>query len=164
MNDKKTTHQQEIIEIADTLFAYPDRKKADIMRNIAEKCGKSPRTIERWIAKAEEYNQERLRQQEVAKSDVMVNNAVELTRAGVLTRGETVRILSDIAKGETREVSGEVIVPSASEQVRAIQQLSKMEGWDTPNKVDITSGGRAINEPTEVIFRHYDGRDNKNSK
>jgi hypothetical protein len=39
-----------------------------------------------------------------------------------------------------------------------------MLGFDAPEKVDITSGDRAINEPTEVIFRHYDGRGEKKDK
>ena len=136
MNDKKKTYRKEIIDLADALFANPDKKKADVVRNFAEKCGKSSRTVERWVMKAQEYNRERLKKQEVIKDEAMAENAIKQFEAGLLSRNEVLKILSDIAKGDTKTVDGTIIVPTPSEQIKAIQQLSKMQGWDAPIKTE----------------------------
>jgi phage terminase small subunit len=44
----------------------------------------------------------------------------------------------------------------------SIERICKLLGFDSPDKVDLTSAGKRIdNAPTEVIFRHYDGRNSK---
>ena len=136
MNDKKKPYSKEIIELADALFGNPDKKKADIVRNFAEKCVKSQRTVERWAMKAQEYNRERLQKQEAIKDDMMTEDVIEQLKEGLLSRNEALKELSKIAKGDVRTVEGTVIVPTASEQVKAIQQLSKMQGWDAPIKTE----------------------------
>ena len=136
MNGKKKTFSKEIIELADALFGNPDKKKADIVRNFAEKCGKSQRTVERWVMKAQEYNRERLKKQEVIKDDMMAENAIKQFEEGLLSRNEVLKILSDIAKGDTKTGEGTIIAPTPSEQIKAIQQLSKMQGWDAPIKTE----------------------------
>lgn len=59
MKDKSTTYSKTVIEIADYIFANPDKKPRDIVSVFVGKCRKSERTVERNIKRAKEYNQKR---------------------------------------------------------------------------------------------------------
>lgn len=47
-----------------------------------------------------------------------------------------------------------------SDRIKAIERLSKMEGWDAVEKKDITSGGLPI-IPTEIVFYTTEESDDK---
>ena len=119
--------KKQIIEIADYIFANPEK---DVRKKILAKYGKiwqkSNRTIDRYYQEAKEYNHTRLVMQEKAKDEVLIANAAEAVKKDILSREEAEEILTTIAKGN-----------SYSDSIRAIQQLSKMEGWDAPIQQEI---------------------------
>jgi hypothetical protein len=152
MNDKNKTYSKQVIEIADYMFANPDKKMSDILSYFVVFCRKNKRTIERYIKQAKEYNKTRIQKQEEAKENVLIKEAKESVKLSILTRNESLEILSNKAKCKAREVpiesemiNGEKVYtkwrikyPSDTDQIKAIQQLSKMEGWEAPVKTDVT--------------------------
>lgn len=58
----------------------------------------------------------------------------------ILTKDEALEILSKIAKGTARQIKtdsgNETIIPSDSDRVRAVSELSKIEGWLSATKID----------------------------
>jgi phosphopantetheine adenylyltransferase len=137
---EKQTYTKEIIEIADTLFANPAKDVSDIVSVIVSKCQKSERTVWRWVKKANAYNKERIAKQEKAKNEVLVSKAKEAAKKAILSRDESLEILSEIARGNARQVKKieQVLIPSDSERTRAITVLADMQGWSAPKKSEIT--------------------------
>lgn len=137
MRDKPLSRQ--IIEIADILFEGTDKKVSEILREYAKKCGKSEKTIERWVSKAREYNKKRLAEQEKVRDEVLRDEARNAARNAILTRNERLEILSDIAMGKKRregtDENAELLVPSDGERIRAIAELNKMQGDYMPDKI-----------------------------
>jgi hypothetical protein len=164
MSDKKPAYKKEIIEVADIIFNNPDKKMSEIMRYFAEKCGRSQKTVERWISAAKKYNKNRLQEQEQIKGEVLTEQTKEAFKKGLLSRMEALEILAKIAKGQAREipvksilqnkekkyVQWELQYPSDGERTKAITQLAKMEGWDAPQKMDID-----LSQPV-IIQKNYD--------
>jgi hypothetical protein len=118
------------IEIADYIFANPDKKRGQILSHFVAICRKSRRTIERYYKKADEYNLSRIRKQENVREKELVSSATESVKKAIISRSEAEEILSSIAKGDTKQIGEELIVPSAGEQINAIKKLSEMNGWD----------------------------------
>lgn len=173
--EKLPIYSKQIIEIADAFFANPTKEVSLLVSEYVSKCHKSERTVWRWVKKAQEYNKIRLQKQEDAKDEVLISKAKELLESAILTRNESLEILSLIAKGGARKVPTELIekkdgsveykkycleYPADGDRTRAIQQLAKMQGWEEPKKIDITqnkvqneeSDYNLDNIPTELIL------------
>jgi thioesterase domain-containing protein len=145
---KDKEYSKEVIEIADVLFAKPDRRVSEVVSYFVGKCRKNKRTIERWVKKAKEYNQHRLKKQEKAKDEVLIGAAKEAAKNDVLTRLEAEVILSNIAKGRAKRVEKDILVPSPGEQVRAIDKLAQLNGWDAPTKSEVEVSDKSLKEVT----------------
>ena len=141
--EKQVKFLKQVVEIADFMFANPNKKGKDAVSLFCTKFHKSDRTIKKYIKQAKEYNTERIKKQEKVKDDTLVNEAKKSLKNAILTRNESLEILSRIAKGVARKVNDEIVVPTDSERTRAIQQLSKMQGWETIN-IDATTNGKDI--------------------
>lgn len=135
-----------MIAIADFLFANPSKERADILAKFGKKWQMSVRTVDRIIKEAKQYNSSRIDKQEKIKDGVISDNAKELITEGIISRNESLKILSDIAKGVGRPTnpdvddnpkSNEKIIPADGDRIRAIQQIAKMEGWEATKKIDI---------------------------
>ena len=153
----KHTYSKQIIEIADFIFKHPNKKMSDVLSYFVERCRKNRRTVERYVKQAREYNKTRIQKQEKAKDEVLIAEAKESLKKAILTREESLEILSNIAKGVARKLQDEVLIPSDGDRTRAIQQLAKMQGWDEAQRIENTI---TINNPLEEIRRIY-GIDNK---
>ena len=101
------------------------------------------------------------------------NTWIELKDFEKLTREQTASIKGISTKTQKKNIGTsdepeivdvEYVKIEMHDKLKAIDSINKMLGFDAPEKVDITSGGRVLNEPTEVIFRHYDGRDTESGK
>ena len=102
------------------------------------------------------------------------NTWIELKDFESLTAEQKVVIKSISTKTQKKNIGTsdnpeivdvEYVKVEMHDKLKAIDSINKMLGFDAPEKVDITSGGKSINNtPTEVIFRHYDGRDNEGGK
>jgi len=146
---KKPTYIKQVIEIADFIYKYPDKRMSDVLSYFVVRYRKNRRTVERYAKDAKEYNRERIRKHESVKDKVLETKTKEAFFAAVLTRKESLVVLSKIAKGEGRRVLGEVFAPTDGDRIRAIQQLSKMQGWET-EKVDVTTGGKEFYQSIQI--------------
>jgi hypothetical protein len=134
-------HNNKIIsEIADYIYANPDKKMPLVVSHFVTKCHKNKRTIERYIAQAKSYNAERMRRQEHVRSKTLDKAAADDMRRAVFTCMQAEEILSSIARGVVKRVGDRIIMSTASEQVRAIDQLAQMQGWNAPLKTGDGSG------------------------
>lgn len=162
--EKQPTYTKQVIEIADYLFKYPDKKMSVVLSYFVRKCHKTERTVNRYIKQAKAYNQTRLNKQEEIKDKVLSEQTKKAVKSAIISRNESLEILSSIAKGTAKEIpvklgpnekpiEWNLEYPSDSDRTRAIQQLSKMQGWDNPTKLDVTTKGESINSgitPSEL--------------
>jgi hypothetical protein len=164
MTDKKPTYKKEIIEMADYIFANPNKKASEILSFFVGKCRKNKRTVERYIKQAREHNRIRLQEQERIKDEVLAEQIKEAFKRDILSKTEALEILSKIAKGGAREIPVKTILkdgekkyvewelhyPSDGERKQAITQLAKMEGWEVPQKIDVD-----LSQPV-IIQKEYE--------
>lgn len=134
MTDKKNTYSKIIIEIADKIYGNPDIDLSSIVSFFGKKCQKSERTIWRWVSRAHNYNQERISKQEKIREEQLSIDARNAINSEIISRNESLKILSEIAKGVARNVDNSIIIPSDSDRTKAIIQISKMQGWEAPIK------------------------------
>jgi len=141
MSDKPT-YSKQIIEIADYIFANPLAKKKDVLAYFGVFWRKriASRTFDRLWKRANDYNKSRVQAEKKAKDEVLVAEAKEAVKRAILTRDESLEILSDIAKGSARKIKvhNSIFVPSDSERTRAITVLANIQGWNEPAKQEIT--------------------------
>jgi flagellar motor switch protein FliG len=153
MKNNRDTYNQQVIEIADYIFANPAKKTAEI---IAEYCGKlrrGKRTIELYIAGAKKYNKQRINVLEKTK-EATEKAIVKLSANKIASRLEVEEILSSIARGEAKKILDDLIIPTPNDQIKAIDKLSAMNGWNAPTKTATTdSDGNDIITKVEVEIK-----------
>jgi hypothetical protein len=158
MTDKRTTYKKEIIEIADIIFANPDKKMSEIMRVFAGKCGRSTKTVERWISKAKEYNSERQQRQEKVRNEVLADEAKESLKKDLKTREDYLRELENdfeelkaIKAGEVYEdidpKTGKVtgyrqagfndLISAKRSRALLFEKIAGVRGWNAADKIDV---------------------------
>jgi len=69
----------------------------------------------------------------------------ERLKSAILTKFERMEIASNIARGKAWKSGNVMIVPSASDRMKACDYLSKIDGDYAPTKTDLTTGGEKIN-------------------
>lgn len=127
------------IEIADWIFANPDKKVSDNIAVFCSKFQKTERTIWDYVQKAKEYNKTRLQKQEKAKEEVMIEQVKKSLKTDILNRERSLILLSTIARESKFD----------GEKIRAIQLLAKMQGWEAPTKIaETNSKGNDIERVT----------------
>lgn len=129
----KIDKKKRMIEVAEFLFANPDKERADVLAKFGKKWQMGVRTLDRVIQEAKEYNLQRIRELEEKKAEVYTEEALKSAKGEILSRNEALKILSDIAKGTTTEENQ----PNASDKIRAVQQMAKMQGWEAPTKSEL---------------------------
>ena len=153
MPEKQPTYSKQVIDIADFILKHPEKKREAVIAHFCTLLHKKRRTINTYISQAKEYNQSRIHKQERAKEEVIVAEAKELIRKVILTRDESLEILSNIAKNSKRENS----------QIRAVTAISGMQGWNAPAKteINITASDMTREEITAEIERIKKIRDDR---
>jgi len=135
---KNTTYSKQVIEIADYIFKNPDEKMKSVISVFVGKFRKTSRTIENYIKQAKEYNKSRLDRTEKIKANTEDEEIKKAAKSNILSRSKSLEILSKIAEGSARKIGDELEIPTDGDRIRAIQQLAKMEGWEAPEKKEIT--------------------------
>ena len=137
---KETTYSKQVIEIADYMFANPSKKRQDVLGQFETIWDNiSDSTIKRRYYEAKEYNKTRIQKQEKIKDKVLTNETQENTKSAILSRERSLEILSVIAEGKVRKLVEDMFLPSDGDRIRAIQQLSKMQGWDAPKEINLNN-------------------------
>ena len=88
-----------------------------------------------------------------ATQDKVIHDADEKRlNSAILNKEEGLKILTEIARGVEKIVSGNLIVPSPTDRRGAVIDMAKIEGWISPTKTDITTGGDKINSVNDNQF------------
>jgi hypothetical protein len=167
-----------VIEIADYLFKNPDKKMSDVLSYFTEKCRKNRRTVERYLAHAKTYNNQRLYAKEKAKQDMLLAKTKKEVQKAIISREKIIselvadfNRLSEIVAGSgymaKDKTTGQTIgymQASYSDEIRAktarkeiAKQLSDIEGYNAAIKIAETdSSGNDIIKDINVNIRKYD--------
>jgi hypothetical protein len=131
MNKEESTYSNVVIEIADYLYSHPGVVLSSVTSNFAKKYNKSERTVWRYLKEARAYNVERIRKCEKAKDGVLRENTIQGIEKGIVSREETLKVVSSIIRGHARKApqTNELIIPSDSERLKAVRDIWKMLGW-----------------------------------
>ena len=141
--------------------------KPSILSKYVDKCHKSKRTVERWYDEAnEQFQKFKLKADPIIEAKE-IEALGEVAKAGILSKIERQKILSQIALGEiplTKHIvcDGVIqereVVPSWGDRKAAIAELNKMDGDYTPVKYDLTTGGEKIQTTTNLVITTPDGK------
>jgi hypothetical protein len=74
-----------------------------------------------------------------AKLEESISLEKEAVKRNILSKHDALEILSEIAQGKVKKVEGTLIIPSPSDRKGAIESIAKIEGWNAPNKLDIST-------------------------
>jgi len=72
------------------------------------------------------------------KDDIILESEKERLKSAILTKFERMEIASNIAKGKAWMSGNVMIVPNASDRMKACDYLSKIDGDYAPSKTDVT--------------------------
>lgn len=78
------------------------------------------------------------------KEEVGTRIAEEAVNRAILTKLERMEIASKIAKGELWKVQGEIMIPSTTDRLKALEYLSKIDGDFAAVKKDITVENKGV--------------------
>ena len=145
---------KKVIEIADFLFANPEKKTNEVVALFCTKLHKSERSVKSYIKSAKEYNKTRIAKQETIREKTLEKQTEKSAEKNILSRENALEILSTIALGKGKNVPTElkvseakeqiptkyeIIYPSAHARIQAIGKLADMQGWDAPKKSEFTN-------------------------
>jgi hypothetical protein len=74
-----------------------------------------------------------------AKLEESITLEKEAVKRNILSKHDALEILTEIAQGKVKKVEGTLIIPSPSDRKGAIESIAKIEGWNAPNKLDIST-------------------------
>ena len=70
------------------------------------------------------------------KDDIILDSEKERLKSAILTKLERMEIASNIAKGKAWKTGNVIIVPNASDRMKACDYLSKIDGDYAPKKIE----------------------------
>jgi hypothetical protein len=71
--------------------------------------------------------------------DASAKEEIKAVKRNILSKHDALEILTEIAQGKVKKVEGTLIIPSPSDRKGAIESIAKIEGWNAPNKLDIST-------------------------
>lgn len=105
----------------------------------------SESSFKRYWKDANEAYKEALNKRQAELNALTTDLEKERLKSAILTKFERMEIASNIAKGKAWKSGNVMIVPNASDRMKACDYLSKIDGDYAPTKTDITTGGDKIN-------------------
>lgn len=88
-----------------------------------------------WKQANDKYSEQR-QSVEAAKMEQIITTEREAVKRDIMGVMEAKEILSKMARGTGRSLNGQIFYPSETERTRAIDLLSKMNGWNAPTEVE----------------------------
>lgn len=113
-----------MFEAGDTTYA----KCSEVIRS------KYKMGAERFTKQYKEAHSEWSEAKKATQDKVIQAADIERLNSSIMTKQEGLLILSEIARGEKREVDGNIIVPSPTDRRGAVIDMAKIEGWIAPVK------------------------------
>lgn len=103
------------------------------------------RTFDRYWKMAQEVYSERQQAIQKQLERDSITAAQERLKKAILTKDERMQIASDIARGKAWKVGTDIIAPTGSDRIKALDFLAKIEGDYAASKQDITTQGESLN-------------------
>jgi len=151
-------YSKKIIEIADYIFANPEKNMTEVLSYFVKKCHKTERTVNRYIKQAKKYNKTRLENQENEKNILLTQQAKEAFKKGIGTREELLKfywdeinLYRDMKEGKRRT--------SLAEIISAGREIAKIEGWNAPIKNEITGSEGEPLLPQNITLRIVEAKE-----
>jgi hypothetical protein len=122
--------------IVQELIAHPQglKGKSEIIGKFKEKFGRSHSVFnDAYVGAKEEY----IEHTKKAKDTFVAKTEQEAVKRDIMDVMEAKEILSKIGRGMGRSMNGQVFYPSDNERRGAIDLLSKINGWNAPQKQDV---------------------------
>jgi hypothetical protein len=112
----------------------PTAERTKIVRFFGKKWQKGRRTIDRYYQIAKNGAKKQILETEKIRESVIKKTTQEAYN-DVLARADALKILTEIAKGNARQIGNELLVTTDSERIRAISTLAKCLGWEFKDEV-----------------------------
>ena len=124
--------------------------KATIMANFGKQWQTPKDTFNKWYLIAHKQflnSQEALNK---VKEVQEVENKINELKKASLTKLDRILIAEGIAMAKAKKVNGQIMIPSASDQLKALDYISKIEGDYAPVKNDMNLKGFTAQK---IIFK-----------
>jgi hypothetical protein len=104
-----------------------------------QKFQKSDRTFQTYWKIAKDRHFDDVRTVQDARAEQLAVEAKESVKRDILTKLDRMEIATKIARGISRKVGDQLIIPNDGDRLRALDYLSKLEGdyIDTEKPIDI---------------------------
>jgi len=89
------------------------------------------------------------------KDDIILESEKERLKSAILTKFERMEIASNIAKGKAWKSGNVMIVPNASDRMKACDYLSKIDGDYAPSKTEIAGTINTTKDLTPKQAKEY---------
>ena len=89
------------------------------------------------------------------KDDIILDSEKERLKSAILTKFERMEIASNIAKGKAWKSGNVMIVPNASDRMKACDYLSKIDGDYAPSKTEIAGTINTTKDLTPKQAKEY---------
>ena len=89
------------------------------------------------------------------KDDIILDSEKERLKSAILTKFERMEIASNIAKGKAWKSGNVIIVPNASDRMKACDYLSKIDGDYAPSKTEIAGTINTTKDLTPKQAKEY---------
>ena len=89
------------------------------------------------------------------KDDIILETEKERLKSAILTKFERMEIASNIAKGKAWKSGNVMVVPNASDRMKACDYLSKIDGDYAPNKTEIAGTINTTKDLTPKQAKEY---------
>jgi hypothetical protein len=171
MRGDKITYKPAILEVANYLFENPDKKMSEVIAYFVVRLNKNPRSIQRYISTAREYNKERIKIDEKIFKKTVVE-ARERAKESFFSREKILnelegnyatltKVVDEMQKvkefDEDYLTAQQKIITATEGKNKILKQVAEMEGYDAPLKIAETdSTGSDKIEEIKIKIENYE--------
>jgi hypothetical protein len=123
----------------------------DVMLVFVSKFELTEQTFVRYWKTANEAHREAQQAIKEAKEVQTIANEIDKLKTLNLTKIDRMKIAEGIAMGKAKRIEGQIIVPSHSDQLKALDYLAKIEGDYAPTKQDVKINRIGIEEDENYV-------------
>lgn len=125
----------------------------EVMLAFVSKFQLTEQTFVRYWKTANERHREAQQVIKEAKEVQTIANELDKLKTLQLTKLDRMKIAEGIAMGKAKRIEGQILVPSPSDQLKALDYLAKIDGDYAPAKVAPTNpDGSAIEQKQAIVL------------
>ena len=120
--------EKHIVDIADVILECPAVEEESLLTELMRLSNETKEVVTGWVEIARDYNNNRNSLMTIPKGTMTIAEVKKAREYNILSKNECLEILSDIARGKERRIEDEVMIPTETDRIKAIQELIKMQG------------------------------------